>query len=92
MPDTIQSVSAQGELFKTVVDLIHTASAKSRTFAITPGSLLLEDLSLDSLDLVRIIMLIEDRFQVSIDLDEVPKLKRVEDLTVTLARELKAAA
>ncbi|QEH33711.1 acyl carrier protein [Aquisphaera giovannonii] len=92
MLDTMQAVAAQGELFTAVVDLIHTASAKSRTQVIAPGSLLLEELSLDSLDLVRIIMLIEDRYQVSIDLDEVPKLKRVEDLTATLARELRAAA
>jgi hypothetical protein len=37
-------------------------------------------------------MLIEDRFRIAIDLDEIPKMKRVSDLTAILGRELKAAA
>ena len=72
--------------------LIHTVSAKARQVEITPQSLLLEELALDSLDLVRVIMLIEDRYHIAIDLDEVPKLKRVHDLTAILGRELRSAA
>jgi acyl carrier protein len=37
-------------------------------------------------------MLMEDRFRITIDLDEVPNLKRVSDLTSMLARELRPAA
>jgi hypothetical protein len=37
-------------------------------------------------------MLIEDRYHVAIDLDEVPKMKRVNDLTAILGRELRADA
>ncbi len=37
-------------------------------------------------------MLIEDQYHVAIDLDEIPKMKRVSDLTAILGRELKAAA
>ena len=48
--------------------------------------------ALDSLDLVRVVMLIEDRYHIAIDLDEIPKMKRVSDLTAILGRELKAAA
>ena len=87
----VKSVETSGELFSVVVGLIHTVS-QVRQLEITPQSLLLEELALDSLDLVRVIMLIEDRYQVAIDLDEVPKLKLVDDLTAMLGRELRSAA
>ena len=92
MINTLIRSEASSELFQVVVDLIHTVSAKSKQLNITPGSLLLEELALDSLDLVRIIMLIEDRYLVAIDLDEIPKMKRVADLTAILGRELRSAA
>lgn len=88
----LKTVESSSDLFPVVVDLIHTVSAKSKNSEITPQTLLLEELALDSLDLVRVIMLIEDRYQVAIDLDEVPKMKRVNDLTAILGRELRAAA
>ena len=53
---------------------------------------MLEELALDSLDLVRVIMLMEDRYHVAIDLDEVPKMKQVNDLTILLGREIRTAA
>jgi len=92
MMNSLKTVESSSELFPVVVDLIHTVSAKSKQAEITPQSLLLEELALDSLDLVRVIMLIEDRYHVAIDLDEVPKMKRVNDLAGILGRELRAAA
>ncbi len=89
---SFQTTESTGELFPVVVGLIHTVSAKSKNSQITPQSLLLEELALDSLDLVRVVMLIEDQYHVAIDLDEIPKMKRVSDLTAILGRELKAAA
>ncbi len=88
----LKAVESSNQLFPIVVGLIHTVSAKAKQVPITPQSLLLEELALDSLDLVRVIMLIEDRYDVAIDLDEVPKLKRVNDLTTILGRELRSAA
>ncbi len=90
--NSLKTVESSRELFPVVVDLIHTVSAKSKSLEITPQSLLLEELALDSLDLVRVVMLIEDRYHIAIDLDEIPKMKRVCDLTAILGRELKAAA
>jgi acyl carrier protein len=87
-----KSAETSGELFSVVLGLIHTVSPKAKQVEITPQSLLLEELSLDSLDLVRVIMLIEDRYQIAIDLDEVPNLKHVRDLTAILGRELRSAA
>jgi acyl carrier protein len=92
MVNLLNTHEASSELFPVIIDLIHTVSAKSKQAEITQQSLLLEELSLDSLDLVRVIMLIEDRYHISIDLDEVPKMKRVIDLTTTLGRELQSAA
>ena len=92
MMNSLKPVESSAELYSVVVGLIHTVSAKARESEITPQSLLLEELALDSLDLVRVIMLIEDRYHVAIDLDEVPKLKRVQDLSAILGRELRSAA
>jgi acyl carrier protein len=85
-------VEASGELLHVIADMIRTVSAKAKQAEIVSESLLLEELALDSLDLVRVIMLIEDRYHVAIDLDEVPKMKRVEDLARILSRELRSAA
>jgi acyl carrier protein len=75
-----------------VVGIILAVSAKAKPMEIMPQSLLLEELALDSLDPVRVIMLIEDRDHIAIDLDEVSKMKRVDDLTRILGRELRPAA
>jgi len=80
------------ELTDSIAAMIKTVSAKARHALITPETLLVEDLQLDSLDLVRVFMLIEDRYDVAIDLDEVPKMKQVRDLALTLAREFRSAA
>lgn len=92
MVNVLKTHEASNELYPVVLDLIHSVSAKSKEVEITPQSLLLEELALDSLDLVRVIMLIEDRYHISIDLDEVSKMKRVIDLTTILGREIRSAA
>jgi len=79
-------------LLAVVSDLIRSVSAKAKDKVITEKSLLLEELALDSLDLVRVVMLMEDRYQVAIDLDEVSNMRTVADVARTLDRELKSAA
>ena len=59
---------------------------------ITPGSLLLEELALDSLDLVAVILQIQDHFGVEIDPDEIPNLRSVDDLVTSVKNQLQAAA
>jgi len=75
-----------------VTDLIRTVSEKARTRVIAADTLLLEDLALDSLDVVRIVMLIEDRHGVSIDLDVVADMKSVADLANALVQEARSVA
>jgi acyl carrier protein len=84
--------SERNELIAVVGDAIRSVSAKSRTASITPGSLLLEDLALDSLDLVAVIVYIQDHFGVEIDPDEIPNLRSVDDLVASLKSQLQAAA
>ncbi|WP_337175909.1 phosphopantetheine-binding protein [Paludisphaera sp.] len=75
-----------------VVDLIRSVSEQARTRLIHAETLLLEELALDSLDMVRVIMLMEDRHGVSIDLDEVADMRTAGDVARSLARESRAAA
>ena len=92
MTNLLNKSDATSELLPVVVGMIYSVSAKAKQQDVKPRSLLLEELALDSLDLVRVIMLMEDRYHITIDLDEVPKLKCVSDLTILLARELRSAA
>ena len=75
-----------------VIEAIRAVSPKARQVSITPDSLLLEELALDSLDLVAVILQIQDRFQVEIDADEIPNLRCVEDLVTSVTNHLRAAA
>jgi len=90
--DTCLKTDRAESLLEVVSDLIRSVSAQAKDKNITKDSLLLEELALDSLDLVRVIMLMEDRYQVAIDLDEVSNMKCVADVARTLDRELKSAA
>jgi len=88
----MHSLNAVETINSVVVTMIRIVSAKAKPMEITPQSLLLEELALDSLELVRVIMLIEDRYHTAVDLDELPKMKRVDDLTRILSRDLRSAA
>jgi acyl carrier protein len=80
------------DVLETIAEAIRAVSAKARSAAITPDSLLLEELALDSLDLVAVILNLQDEFQVEIDPDEIPQLRTVADLAASLANQLRQAA
>lgn len=84
--------SHQPDMISAVAEAIRSVSSKAREVPILPGSLLLEDLALDSLDLVAVILEIQDRFKVEIDPDEIPNLRSVADLLSTVSDHLRAAA
>ncbi len=77
--------------FAAVVDVIRQAAKIPARVPITPDSRLVEDLAIDSLDLVGLILQIQDHFDVVIEEDDVPNLCRVADLAAYLAgrRELR---
>lgn len=80
------------DVFAVIAEAIRSVSPKARDSAITANSLLLEELSLDSLDLVAVILRLQDEFQVEIDPDEIPEMREVGDLAAGLTRQLGVAA
>jgi acyl carrier protein len=75
-----------------IAEAIRKVSPKAREMPILLNSLLLEELALDSLDLVAVILEVQDRFQVEIDPDEIPNLRCVDDLITSVTNQLEAAA
>jgi acyl carrier protein len=75
-----------------ISETIRSVSAKARVATITSDSLLLEDLALDSLDLVAVILRLQDEFGVEIDPDEITTLRSVSDVVASLAKHVRAAA
>ena len=59
---------------------------------ISPESRLVEDLGIDSLDLVSIVLTAQELYGVAIDEDEVAELRTMADLTVYVDRRRNAAA
>jgi acyl carrier protein len=67
-------------LLNVISDAIRSVSKRARTMTITADSLLVEDLVLDSLDLVGVLMKLEDHYGLEIELDEVPNIRTVAEL------------
>jgi len=67
-------------LLDVIAKSIRSVSKRTETKVITPSSTLVEDLGLDSLDLVGIMMKLEDHFGLTIELDEVGNIRTVADL------------
>ena len=91
-PTTIPAVSANPDVTSAIAETIRGVSARARGMAITPESRLLEDLALDSLDLVAVVIQLQDRFDVEIDPDELPSIQTVGDLAASLHRHVRSAA
>ena len=76
---------APPSLFAEVVEVIRRSAKIPGRVPITPDSRLVEDLAIDSLDLVGLILQLQDHFDVVIDEEDVPNLCRVADLAAYLA-------
>jgi acyl carrier protein len=91
-PTISPACSAAPDVTSAIAETIRGVSARSRGTAITTESRLLEDLALDSLDLVAVVLQLQDRFAVEIDPDELPTLLTVGDLAASLHRHVRSAA
>ena len=91
-PIANRAVSRPYDMMGIISETIQRVSAQARGNSITTESLLLEDLALDSLDLVAVILQLQDEFQVEIDPDEITALRSVGDLIGTLTKHIRAAA
>ena len=78
-------------LLAELVDVIRKAVKIPARVAITADSRLVDDLAIDSLDLVGVILQIQDHFDVVIEEDDVPNLCRVADLAAYLAGRRESA-
>ena len=74
------------DLLEAVADAIRSVSKRTQTMVIQADSLLVEDLSLDSLDLVGVLMKLEDRFGLVIEIEDVPNTRTVYDLGEHIAK------
>ena len=84
--------SATSDVTTAIAVTIRSVSARARGVAITADSRLLEDLALDSLDLVAVVLQLQDQFAVEIDPDEISSIQTVGDLAASLHRHVRSAA
>ena len=82
---------SEPSLFAEVVDVIRKAAKIPAGRPITGDSRLVEDLAIDSLDLVGLILQLQDHFDVVIEDDAVSNLCRVADLAAYLAAQRDSA-
>lgn len=67
-------------LLDVIAGAIRSVAKRTQTMAITADSRFVEDLVLDSLDLVGVLMKLEDHYDIKIELDEVPNIQTVAEL------------
>jgi acyl carrier protein len=75
-----------------VAEVVRRAAKLAPTLLIQGDSRLIEDLGIDSLDLVSVFVTIQDEYDVVIEDDDVPKLRLVSDLAAYLTRRDGSAA
>jgi acyl carrier protein len=75
-----------------VARIVRQAAKVPPHVAIDADSRLVEDLAIDSLDLVGVLLAIQDHFDIAIEDDDVPSLRRVVDLAEYVAKDRGLAA
>jgi acyl carrier protein len=84
------ATTERDRLTEQVAAIVRKAARIPCKVAIKPESRLVEDLAIDSLDLVSLILQFQDHFDVVIDEDAVPNLCRVADIVAYLAASREA--
>jgi acyl carrier protein len=70
-----------------VCDIVRKSAKVPPSVAIQANSRLVEDLAIDSLDLIQVILQVQDRFEIVIEEDAVANLCRVADLVAYLSQQ-----
>lgn len=83
---------ADSKILDAVANAIRAEVERTQRTAITEQTRLVEDLDLDSIDIVGITMRLEDRFRVQIDVQEIKNFRCVADLIDLVARQLGKSA
>ena len=83
---------SDSELHRAIAEAIRAVSTSARGLDIEPQSRLVEDLGLDSLDLVSTMMQLQDDFDIELDTEATAEFRRVSDLMVELDRQVRSKA
>ena len=75
-----------------VIEVVRIAGKVAPSITVDADKRLVDDLGIDSLDLVGVLLSIQDQYDVVIDDDDVPKLLRVSDLAAYVAKNRGKAA
>jgi acyl carrier protein len=75
-----------------IAELVRSVAKLAPETVIVGETRLVEDLGVDSLDLVGMFLEIQDQYDISVDEDDVPSLQRVGDLAAYVARRRRPAA
>ncbi len=79
-------------LYDDLSDCVRSIARIPADVNIEPESRLVEDLGIDSLDLVSIVLSAQEKYGVAIDEDDVATLRTVADLVSYVGRRLNSAA
>jgi len=79
-------------LMAEVTGVVRQAAKVPPHMVITSETLLVDDLAIDSLDLVGVLLAIQDHFDIAIEDDVVPSLRRIADLAEYVAKNRGLAA
>jgi acyl carrier protein len=79
-------------LVNEVAGIVRRTAKVPSHVTLTADSRLVEDLAIDSLDLVGVLLAVQDHFDIVIDDDVVPSLRRIADLAELVAKDRGLAA
>ncbi len=80
----MMTIDSDTNLIGEVAGIVRRAASIPPHIPIRAESLLFDDLRLDSLDVVAVVVHLQDHFEVVIEADAVPHLRRVADLAAYL--------
>ena len=75
-----------------IAELVRSVAKLAPETVITAETRLVEDLGVDSLDLVGLFLEIQDRYDIAVHEDDVPGLQRVADVASYVSQRLRPAA
>jgi acyl carrier protein len=79
-------------LLTQLIATVRKAGRVPRDVPITAETCLVDDLGIDSLDLFSVLIAVQDRFDLEIDVEDMPELNRVGDIAVYVAVRRNVAA
>jgi acyl carrier protein len=82
----------EASLLGEVIEVVRVAGKIAPGVSVDADKRLVDDLGIDSLDLVGVFLSIQDRYDVVIDDDDVPQLRRVADLAAYVEKNRMQAA